>query len=449
MRDLTKGSPAKLILTFAIPIFLGNIFQLFYSLVDTRIVGVYLGEEALAAVGATNSLSSMLIGFLMGITNGFAIIVARFFGAGDYKKMRKSVAATFVLGIGTALVFTVFCVGMLSHILTWLNTPQDIIDTSYSYIRIILLGMTLSMLYNVCASTLRAIGDSVTPLVFLIISTILNVGLDLLFIVAFHQGVEGAAVATILSQGLSVVLCMSYMFWKYQILRLHREDFKLEVPMVKEMYTTGLSMAFMVALVNIGSVVLQSAINGFGQNIIVAHTAARKLTEMFMLPFQVFGMTMATYCSQNMGAGKYDRIHIGIKQALLMSGICCLLTIVAAYTIAPILLEAVTGSLDEEIIGTASLYLRINTLLYFVTANISILRNSLQGIGEKRTPIFSSFLELVGKVLIVLLLTPRIGYMGIIVSEPIIWCIMVIPLFIKAFQTPVLGKKYQAESVLK
>lgn len=441
MRDLTKGSPAKQILLFALPVCLGNIFQLCYSLADTRIVGSYLGSAALAAVGATNSLSSMLIGFLMGMTNGFALLIARFFGAGKQKKMKKAVAATFVLGMGTALLFVLCGVIFLQAILKGLNTPQDILPLSMRYIRIILIGLPLTMLYNACAAVLRAVGDSVTPLLFLMLSTGLNVALDLLFVTKLQTGVEGAAVATVLAQALSVLLCMVYMFWRYEMLRIKKEDFVLEKEMVREMYLTGSSMALMVSFVNIGSLVLQSAINSFGEDIIVAHTASRKLTELFMLPFSVFGTTMATFCSQNMGAQKYDRIRTGIWQVLLLNAVWCAMVQLVTYTCAPVLLRAITGTDKAVIIETATKYMRINTILYFVTAIICILRNALQGIGEKLTPIFSSFIELFGKVLIAMLLAPRIGYMGVMISEPLIWCIMVIPLIVKAMRSPVFRKK--------
>ncbi|MGN0485437.1 MAG: MATE family efflux transporter [Lachnospiraceae bacterium] len=440
MRDLTKGSPAKQILLFALPICLGNIFQLFYSLVDTRIVGRYLGSEALAAVGATNSLNSMLIGFLMGMTNGFAILVARFFGAKEEKRLKKSVAATFLLGSAIAVAFMILCIGMLRPILSLLRTPENILPLSMRYIRIILFGMLLTMLYNASAAVLRAIGDTVTPLLFLILSTVLNVFLDLFFVVKCSMGVEGAAAATVLAQGVSVLLCLIYMFRKYEILRITLKDFRLEGAMAKEMLATGGSMAFMISLVNIGSVVLQSAINGFGESIIVAHTAARKLTEVFMLPFSVFGTTMATYCSQNLGAQRYERLRKGVIEALLICAVCCGIVVLVTYTIAPALVRAVTGMEQKEVIDTASLYLRINTVLYFVTAVICILRNALQGIGEKMIPIFSSFLELIGKVLIAMFLAPRIGYMGVMISEPLIWCIMVIPLIARAWKTPLLRK---------
>ncbi|MGN1160413.1 MAG: MATE family efflux transporter [Lachnospiraceae bacterium] len=430
MKDLTKGKPIKLILQFAIPVMLGNIFQLFYSLADTRIVGSCLGEEALAAVGSTSSLNSMIVGFLLGLTNGFAIISARSFGAKDEKHLKRAVAATFELGILTSLALTIVSVSFLPQILKLLNTPENLIPLAVRYFRVILLGMTVSMLYNVCSGLLRAIGDTVTPLIFLILSTFLNVGLNLLLIKGFGMGVEGAAYATVLSQGIAFVSCLIYLWKKYPILHFGKEQLKLSGELVREMYATGLSMGFMGCLVNIGSVALQSAINTFGDSIIVAHTAARKISELFMLPFSVFGITMATYCGQNKGAGRIDRVRKGLLQSILLVWVWCLFVILAAYTVAPWMIRMVTATENQEIIDTASRYLRINTPLYFICTVICLVRNGMQGIGDSVTPIVSSFIELVGKVVVAFLLAPRLGYMAIMISEPLTWIFMVIPLLV-------------------
>lgn len=438
MKDLTQGSPSKLIIQFAIPIMIGNLFQLFYSLVDTRIVGSTLGDEALAAVGATSTLNNLIIGFLIGITNGFAIIVARRFGAKQYEGMRKAIAGTLKLGVLIAIVLTIGSVVFLTPILKLLNMPEELMASGILYIRIILLGMMAAMLYNVCASILRAMGDTVTPLIFLIVSTVLNVFLDYLFILGFKTGVEGAAYATVISQIIAAICCFGYMYKAYPVLHLRKEDFKGEEGLIKELLKSGLSMGLMQSLVSFGTVALQSAINTLGTNIIVAHAGARKVTEIFMLPFGVLGMTMATYCSQNLGAGKPERIKAGLWQALIMAWGWCILVIVASYTIAPNLIQLITATKVDEVVQTGSLYLRIDTLLYFVPAAISIIRNALQGIGDHITPIFSSGIELIGKVAVAIWLTPVLDYMGIIVAEPIVWVLMVIPLIIRIATTPTL-----------
>ena len=416
MKDLTKGKILPLLLGFAVPIAVGNIFQLFYSLADTRIVGSFLGEEALAAVGATSSLNNMIIGFLLGMTNGFAIIVARYFGAKDHDNLKRAVAATFILGIGMAFVFTIVSVSLLRFILVGLQTPKNLLDLSVEYFRIILFGMTGAMLYNV-----------------------VNIGLDLLFVCVFHLGVAGAAWATILSQYGSFACCFIYMRKRYDILLFGKKDCHLKRDMVKEMLSIGFSMGFMNSLINIGSVALQGAINSLQDtNYIVAHTAARKITEVFMLPFSVFGTTMATFCGQNLGAGKNDRIKKGLWRVIWITWAWCTGMIILAYTVAPVLVHLITDTTQVKVIATASLYLRMNTILYFIPAVICILRNAMQGIGDSITPVISSSLELLCKVLVAVFLTPYLGYWAIIWSEPISWVIMVIPLLIRIANNPVL-----------
>lgn len=441
MKDLTKGNTLRLILGFAFPLAIGNIFQIFYSLVDTRIVGSFLGENALAAVGSTSSLNNMIIGFLMGMTNGFAIIVARYFGAKDEKGLRKSAAATFSMGTLLSVLFTIVSVLGLRPVLVALQTPEELLEQAYQYFRIILIGMTGAMLYNVCAGLFRAVGDSMTPLLFLIASTGVNIGLDLLFVCVLDMGVEGAATATVISQVLSFLGCFAYMQKKYVMLRFGREDLKPDRELMKEMLTIGISMGFMNSLINIGSVVLQRAINSLNDAAyIVAHTAARKITEIFMLPFGVFGAAMATFCGQNLGAGKADRIRKGLREVILISWVWCAITVLLSYTTVPYLVELITATKQKQIIGTASLYMQMDTILYFVTAVICILRNAMQGIGDSVTPIISSFLELLCKFLVAVFLTPYWGYWAIIWSEPVSWVIMIIPLLVNAYRNPVLHK---------
>lgn len=446
MKDLTKGRPLPLIVGFAIPILIGNLFQLFYNLADTRIVGSFLGDTALAAVGATNSLNSLVIGLMTGLTTGFAMIPARHFGAGDRDAVRRSIGSIFVLAVVTALTLTVLTVGFLPQILHLLNTPDHLMDQSAAYFRIILLGMLATMLYNASAATLRAVGDSVTPLIFLVLASLLNVGLDLLCVGVFNLGVQGAALATVVAQAVSVVCCLVYAHRKYAELWPHGADFKVTRHMAGQLYGAGLSMALMYCLVNIGSVVLQGVINTFGEGIIVAHTAARRLTELFMLPISVLGATMATYCSQNFGARRPDRIRKGLWLALCLAWAACAIVILLSYTIVPTLIRMVTGTSNQEVIGTASLYLRVDTLFYFVTAAISILRNALQGVGDRWTPLVSSGIELFGKLGVLLFLTPSLAYFGVIIAEPIVWILMVIPLVVQVLRHPGFQKTGMAQT---
>lgn len=431
MKNLTQGNPTKLMLSFALPVCLGNLFQLFYSLADTRIVGSTLGESSLAAVGATTAISTLLIGFLQGLTNGFSIIVSQSFGADKKERLKKAAAGTFLLGFLTTVVLTAVSLLGLNGFLSLLQVPKDLLSEASGYIRIILMGMLITMLYNALAGIMRAVGDTVAPLLFLVCAAFLNVGLDLLFILEFHMGVRGAALATVLAQSVSVVLSFIYMWKRYPIFRLKPEDFKLSRTMVKVLFSSGLSMALMMSLVFFGTLALQCAINTFGTEIIVAHTAARKICEFYFLPISVMGVTMATFCGQNFGAGKFGRVKTGIQQALFITWGWTFVIILLSYTAAPFLIHLVTGSSSPVVVENASRYLRINSLLYFVACGINILRNALQAIGDHITPVISSFIELIGKVLIALFLTPVLQYMGIIIAEPIIWCLMILPLIFK------------------
>lgn len=452
MIDLTTGNPIKQMIKFALPVCLGNIFQLFYSLADTRIVGSTLGESSLASVGATTSISTLLIGFLSGMTNGFSIVVAQQFGEKNEKKIKKTVAGSLFLGLVISIIISVISISFLDEILKILNISEELYQNSTLYIKVILLGITATMFYNAFAGILRAIGDTFAPLMFLIIACGLNIFLDLFFILKLDLGVSGAGLATVISQGFSVLLCIIYMWKKYPIFRVEKKDFFIKLELLKRLFYSGFSMAMMMSLVFFGTLALQTAINTFGTNIIVAHTASRKLTEFFMLPFSVFGITMATYCGQNKGANEPERIKKGIWEALFITWGWSVIVIILSYTIAPFLIYMVTGTTNREIILTSQKYLRINTIFYFVPATISILRNAMQGIGDHFTPIFSSGLELIGKISVVIFLVPSLEYFGIIISEPIVWVVMVIPLIIKIIKNPIFknerkGETYESSSI--
>ena len=438
MKDLTKGKPSTLILSFALPVFLGNLLQLTYSLADTRIVGSFLKEDALAAVGATSPLSGLIIGFLMGLANGFAIVTAQKFGAGNREEVRKSFALSLVMGSVISLILTVLGLLFLHPILRFLNVPDHLTGTARHYIFIIIAGMLATFLYDTCAASLRALGDTVTPLVILAVSVTLNIAGDLFFILVVKAGVQGAAVATVLSQTLAFLICWFYMIRRYEILRLKKEDFfGLERNMMKNMLSAGLSMGLVSSLVNLGTLALQTSINRLGRDIIVAHTAARKITEMFMIMFGVFGQTMAIFCGQNAGAGRMDRVRHGIGLAVLYT---CIWSVIFSFTIGKQLIYLVTGSHNETVIRNAANYLKFDTIFYFVTAVISVLRNAMQGLGETVIPLVSSALEMIGKVVIAVTLVPLLGYTGVIVAEPIVWVIMVIPLIVKILKMPELKK---------
>lgn len=424
MKDLTQGRPIKLILLFAIPLLLGNIFQQLYNLADTRIVGQFLGEEALAAVGATSSINSVIIGFLNGLTSGFALTTARCFGAKDSEGMKRTVAATLVLGFGTAAVLTVGSLVFLDPLLHGINVQEDIFSEASAYIRIILAGMAISMCYNISAAVMRAVGDTVMPLVFLVISTVLNIGLDLLFIRVFGMGVEGAALATLISQLASVITCIVYMLHKHRELIPSARHFRFGKKLALDMYASGFSMGLMISLVGIGSLIMQGAINIFGTQTIVSHTASRKVSEMFMLPFSVFGAAAANFCGQNYGAGKYSRVRRGFFDATLLAWIWAVVSIAANYLFAPAFIRIVTGMDTPFITELSTKYLRFNTPFYFILGIVIVFRNALQGVDAKLFPVISSFIELAGKFAVAKILAPRIGYNGIIISEPAVWIFM-------------------------
>lgn len=434
-KTLTEGIPWKQILLFSIPIFWGNIFQLLYSLVDTKIVGSTLGTEALAAVGSVSTLHTLMTGFLNGLTLGFSLITAMCFGADNMKRLKKSFAMTIELGVLTTAVLVVVLMFVLQPLLHLLNVPEEQFAMSYAYISVLIVGLFATVLYNLCANTLRAIGDSLTPLLFLILATVSNIGLDYLFILEFHMGVQGAAYATVLAQLISVVLCFVRIFRKFPILHLQKSDFRPEKELIVEMYKSGLSMGLMSCLVSIGTIMLQSAINTFGTTVIVAHTAARKVFEIMSLPMSVLGSAMATYCGQNYGAKRFDRIRQGIRASLLIAAIWSVAVFIICHTVEGALIRFVASTTDAEVIYWGSMYLKVDMSFIIVCGVIVILRNSMQGFGDRVIPVFSSCIELAGKIIFAFVFAPVFAYWGIIWAEPVVWIAMVIPLIVKVVHT--------------
>ena len=435
---LTEGNPVKLIVLFAIPIFLGNLFQILYSLIDTKIVGSTLGETALASVGSVSTLYNLLTGFFNGLTLGFSVVTARFYGSGEEKALKKNIAGAITLGFGTAVVLITLTAVFLKPILRLLQVPAEQFAMSYSYIVVLVWGMFITLAYNLCANTLRATGDSVTPLIYLVISSLVNVGLDYFFILNLHLGVAGAAYATVIAQFLSVVLCLIRIYRGFPILHVGRDDFQFDREQLWQLYQNGLSMGLMSSLVNFGTVVLQSGINQLGTSIIVAHTAARKVFEIWNLPISVMGSAMATYCGQNYGAGKYGRIREGIKGALGLGAVWAVAVFIMAHTISPYLIRFIASSDSPEIIYWGKTYLEYDMSFIILCVGIVVLRNSMQGFGDYKTPVFSSFIELMGKVVFTFTFVRFFGYWGIIWTEPVIWVLMVIPLIIQTWRNPVI-----------
>lgn len=430
-KTLTEGTPWKQILLFSIPIFWGNMFQLLYSLVDTKIVGSTLGTEALAAVGSVSTLHTLMTGFLNGLTLGFSLITAMCFGAKNRKRLKKSFAAAISLGVLTTLALVLMLMIFLHPVLNLLHVPQAQFEMAYAYISVLIVGLFATLFYNLCANTLRAIGDALTPLIFLIVATVSNIGLDYLFILGFQMGVQGAAYATVLAQLLSVVLCLIRIFRKFPILHIQKEDFRFDRELMAEMYKSGLSMGLMSCLVGIGTILLQSAINTLGTTVIVAHTAARKVFELVSLPNSVLGSAMATYCGQNYGARRFDRIRQGIRASLIIAAVWAVVVFLICHTIEGKLIQFVASTTNPDVIYWGSTYLKVDMSFIVICGVIVILRNSMQGFGDRVIPVFSSCIELAGKIIFAFVFAPMFAYWGIIWAEPMVWIAMVIPLIVK------------------
>lgn len=430
-KTLTEGTPWKQILLFSIPIFWGNVFQLLYSLVDTKIVGSTLGTEALAAVGSVSTLHTLMTGFLNGLTLGFSLITAMCFGAKNRKRLKKTFAAAISLGVLTTLALVLMLMIFLHPVLNLLHVPQAQFAMAYAYISVLIAGLFATLFYNLCANTLRAIGDALTPLIFLIVATVSNIGLDYLFILGFRMGVQGAAYATVLAQLLSVVLCLIRIFRKFPILHIQKEDFRFDRELMAEMYKSGLSMGLMSCLVGIGTILLQSAINTLGTTVIVAHTAARKVFELVSLPNSVLGSAMATYCGQNYGARRFDRIRQGIRASLIIAAVWAVVVFLICHTIEGKLIQFVASTTNPDVIYWGSTYLKVDMSFIVICGVIIILRNSMQGFGDRVIPVFSSCIELAGKIIFAFVFAPMFAYWGIIWAEPLVWIAMVIPLIVK------------------
>ena len=430
-KTLTEGTPWKQILLFSIPIFWGNVFQLLYSLVDTKIVGSTLGTEALAAVGSVSTLHTLMTGFLNGLTLGFSLITAMCFGAKNRKRLKKTFASAISLGVLTTLALVLMLMIFLHPVLNLLHVPQAQFAMAYAYISVLIVGLFATLFYNLCANTLRAIGDALTPLIFLIVATVSNIGLDYLFILGFQMGVQGAAYATALAQLLSVVLCLIRIFRKFPILHIQKEDFRFDRELIAEMYKSGLSMGLMSCLVGIGTILLQSAINTLGTTVIVAHTAARKVFELVSLPNSVLGSAMATYCGQNYGARRFDRIRQGIRASLIIAAVWAVVVFLICHTIEGKLIQFVASTTNPDVIYWGSTYLKVDMSFIVICGVIVILRNSMQGFGDRVIPVFSSCIELAGKIIFAFVFAPMFAYWGIIWAEPMVWIAMVIPLIVK------------------
>lgn len=434
--DLLNGPIFGSMVRFAIPILLSTVFQQLYNTMDTVIVGHTLGETALAAMGAATPINDLLIGFALGIGSGLSIITARCFGAGKKDLLKQSVAASMVIGLVITVIITLLTRVILMPFLNLLHTPAEIIDDAYGYISIITLFTGVMFAYNLCAGLLRAIGNSFMPLVFLIVSSVLNIGLDILFITQFGMGIVGAAVATVIAQMISVVLCLIYIFKKAKVILPSREHFAVNKELYKELAAQGLSMGFMSSLVSAGSAVLQSGINNLGYLVIAGHTAARKICQFGMMPFGAISMAANTFVSQNYGANQVVRIRKAMKSTYLYNGCATVFITVLFWTCAPMMIHLISGSSEAIVLENGTRYLQVVAPFYFVLGLVNNTRTSLQAIGKKILPVLSSVIELTGKIIFAMIFIPVFQYNAVIFCEPVIWCLMAAELLFSFWRNP-------------
>lgn len=439
--DLIHGPIFKSLILFALPLLISNIFQQLYNTVDTMIVGHYLGDMSLAAIGSCASIYDLLVGFALGIGNGLAIVTARSYGSQDQTLLKKSVASSIVIGVIVSIVLTILGFIFLRPLLEVLNTPIEIIDEAYSYIVVIVLFIIIMFAYNLCAGLMRAIGNSIMPLIFLIISSVLNIGLDILFITQFQMGIMGAATATVISQGISVILCILYIVKKTRILLPEKKHFQRDRALYQELLGQGFSMGFMSCIVSAGSVILQYGINNLGYLIIAGHTAARKLYMFFNMPFIAMALGISTFVSQNKGANQKERIKKALKYAYLYDVIAAIVVTGIIFLFGTSLIQFISGSSERIVLENGALYLKIVGPFYAILGILMQTRYALQGIGEKLLPLISSVIELIGKVIFVFVFIPQFQYMAVIFCEPVIWCVMCIQLVYSFYQNSYIKNK--------
>ena len=429
-RDLTTGSPMKLILCFAAPLLFGFLFQQFYSFVDTAIVGRFLGAAKLAAVGGTGSINFLVLGFCQGACAGFAIPIAQAFGAKDEAMVRKCVAASTYLSAAVSVVMAVLTGCLCPQLLRLMNTPEDILADAVSYIRIIFFGIPVILLYNMTSGILRSLGDSRTPVYFLILASLLNVVLDLVLIIYGGMGVAGAAVATLISQLVSGLGCLLVMIRKFPILRMRRDEWTPDPDLMKNLLQTGLPMGLQFSITAIGSVVVQWSVNGLGVTAVAAVAAASKLSMFFCCVIDALATTMATYAGQNLGAGKIGRITEGLRAAGIVGTIYCIAAFITILLADRQLLGLfVNAEKEPEVMAMACRFIRINSSFYIPLLFVNIVRLSIQGMGFTRIAMGAGAFEMVARTLVALLLVPLLKFDGACLANPAAWIMADIFLF--------------------
>ena len=434
-KDMTQGSPVRHILLFSIPLLIGNVFQQFYSMVDTIIVGRFVGVDALAAVGSTGSLVFLINGFALGLTSGFSVMVSQRFGANDEKGLRKAVSSSVVLCTALVIILTTISLIAAKPLLHLMNTPDNIFNDAYTYVAIIFACIITTVAYNMMASILRALGDSKSPLYFLIISSVLNIILDLVFIINFKMGVAGAAYATIISQGVSAILCFIYILKKYTILKLAREDYNVKKSMYIRHLKIGIPMALQFSITALGLLTVQGALNVLGSTVIAAYTASSKALQLVMQPAVTYGVTMATYCGQNLGAKRYDRISDGVNKAVKISIITSLIAGFVLIAFGTQFVKLFIDNPDAQIIAYSKQVLTISGIFFIPLGLIFIFRNALQGIGESFVPMMAGVAELGARALVAFTLPSFLGFFGICLADPVAWIAAAVPLAIYYYIT--------------
>ena len=438
--NMTEGSPAKNILLFSIPVLLGTLFQQMYNMADTVIVGRFLGEDALAAVGSTGSTVYMVIGFTAGLSQGFSILIAQAFGARRQDDLKMLVAHALFLTVAISLLFTVPTVLLCRNILIGMNTPEEILHYAHSYLQINFCGILCTMAYNVAAGILRAMGDSKTPLFFLILSSFLNIGLDVFFIVVSELGTAGVALATIVSQGISAILCYGYMMRQYPFLRLCRSDFRLKPQQIARMLRTGIPMAMNQSVIALGIMIMQSGVNTFGASVMAAYAAASKVENLTSQPMTALGSGISVFCGQNFGAQRFDRIQKGVRQGLMMSFLTGCLGMILYFVAAEPIIHLFIADPSEELLLYAKQYLFTAVWFLPALAWIFLLRSALVGLGNGSLTLLSGLLELACRFLCVRFLLPFAGFWCVRLTNPITWvatCALFICLYIRWERTQI------------
>ena len=420
-KDLTVGSPMKLILGFAFPMFLGLLFQQFYSLVDTMIVGKYLGVDPFAGVGSTGSLNFIVIGFCMGLCSGFSVPISQSFGAKDFPLLRKRVTNSVWLCTGFSVVITTLMLLFCRPVLTWMNTPENIFEYAYIYIFIIFAGIPCTILYNMTAAILRALGDSKSPIIFLAISSAINIGLDLLLIIVFRMGVDGAALATVVSQGVSGVISIIYIKKKFDILAMEKGDWKLERHLAGKLTGVGIPMGLQYSITGIGSVILQTAVNGLGSIYVASMTAGSKINIFLACPFDALGQTMAPYAGQNIGARKLDRVGKGLRAACIIGFIVSGLMVIVVKLFGDQLTMLFLDEKDPVIMQNSTQFLIIVSAFYCLLTLVNTVRFTIQGMGFSSLAIIAGVMEMIARGIAGMLLVPAFGYLGACYSSPLAW----------------------------